>query len=137
MASFRAFTDIDAWQKARELAGLVYAVTRAGAFAKDFALRDQIRRASVSVMANIAEGFGRSGSSEFIQFLAVAKGSACEVISHVYVAFDQGYIDRSEFERLGDLGERTINLIGGLMKYLQQSNIKGAKYKRENERLVR
>jgi four helix bundle protein len=137
MASFRTFSDIDAWQKARELTGLVYAATKAGAFAKDFALRDQIRRASVSIMANIAEGFGRSGSGEFIQFLAVAKGSACEVISHVYVAFDQGYIGRSEFERLNNLGERTVNLIGGLMKYLQQSNIKGAKYKRENERSVR
>ena len=88
-------------------------------------------------MANIAEGFGRSGSGEFIQFLAVAKGSACEVISHVFVAFDQGYIDRKEFEQLNDLGERTVNLIGGLMKYLQQSNIKGAKYKRENDRSVR
>jgi four helix bundle protein len=130
MASFRTFTDIDAWQTSRELTNLVYAATRTGAFAKDFALRDQIRRASVSVMANIAEGFGRSGSGEFIQFLAVAKGSACEVISHVYVALDQGYISRPEFERLNELAERTVNLIGGLMKYLQQSTIKGAKYKR-------
>ena len=81
-------------------------------------------------MANIAEGFGRSGSGEFIQFLAVAKGSACEVNSHGYVAFDQGYITQAEFKRLNELGERTVNLIGGLMKYLQQSTIKGAKYKR-------
>ena len=81
-------------------------------------------------MANIAEGFGRSGSGEFIQFLAIAKGSACEVISHVYVALDQGYISRPEFERLNELAERTTNMIGGLMKYLQLSTIKGAKYKR-------
>lgn len=81
-------------------------------------------------MANIAEGFGRSGSGEFIQFLAIAKGSACEVASHVYVALDQGYISQQEFERLNDLTEKTVNLIGGLMKYLQQSTIKGAKYKR-------
>jgi four helix bundle protein len=93
-------------------------------------LRDQIRRASISIMANIAEGFGRSGSGEFIQFLAVAKGSACEVSSHVYVALDQGYISQPEFERLIDVAEKTVNLIGGLMKYLQQSTIKGAKYKR-------
>jgi len=130
MASFRTFTDIDAWQTARELTSLVYAATRTGPFSKDFALRDQVRRASVSVMANIAEGFGRSGSGEFIQFLAVAKGSACEVISHVYVALDQGYISRPEFERLNELAERTVHMIGGLMKYLQQSTIKGAKYKR-------
>lgn len=130
MASFRSFTDIDAWQKARELTGLVYGATRAGAFSKDFALRDQVRRASVSIMANIAEGFGRSGSGEFIQFLAVAKGSACEVVSHLYLALDQGYVSQQEFERLNDLADKTVNLIGGLMKYLQQSTIKGAKYKR-------
>jgi four helix bundle protein len=130
MASFRTFSEIEGWQKARELTGLVYAVTRSGAFAKDFALRDQIRRACVSIMANIAEGFGRSGSGEFIQFLAVAKGSACEVSSHIFVALDQGYISRPEFERMNELADRTVNMIGGLMKYLQQSTIKGAKYKR-------
>jgi len=130
MASFRSFSDIDAWQKARELTSLIYSETNSGAFSKDFALRDQIRRASVSIMANIAEGFGRSGSGEFIQFLAVAKGSACEVISHVYVALDQGYINRVEFERVNDLAETTVNLIGGLMKYLKQSTMKGAKFKR-------
>ena len=130
MASFRTFTEIDAWQKSGELTSLIYVATRSGAFSKDFALRDQIRRASVSIMANIAEGFGRSGSGEFIQFLAIAKGSACEVISHVYVALDQGYISRPEFERLNELAERTTNMIGGLMKYLQLSTIKGAKYKR-------
>jgi four helix bundle protein len=130
MATFRSFVDIDAWQKARELTGLVYAATRANAFSKDFGLRDQARRAAVSIMANIAEGYGRSGSGEFLQFLAVAKGSACEVMSHVYVALDQGYINRQEFERLNELAERTLYLLGGLMKYLQQSNIKGSKYKR-------
>lgn len=81
-------------------------------------------------MANTAEGFGRSGSGEFIQFLAIAKGSACEVSSHVYIALNQGYISQTEFERLHELADRTINLTGGLMKYLQQSSIKGAKYKR-------
>jgi four helix bundle protein len=90
MATFRSFVEIEAWQKARELTGLVYVATRAAGFSKDFALRDQVRRASISIMANITEGFGRSGSVEFIQFLAVAKGSACEVISHVYVALYQG-----------------------------------------------
>ncbi|MDH3446103.1 MAG: four helix bundle protein, partial [Deltaproteobacteria bacterium] len=74
--------------------------------------------------------FGRSGSGEFIQFLAVAKGSACEVVSHLYLALDQGYVSQQEFERLNDLADKTVNLIGGLMKYLQQSTIKGAKYKR-------
>jgi four helix bundle protein len=85
MATIRTFADLDAWKAARELTKLVYLATRGTAFAKDFGLRDQIRRAVVSIMANIAEGFGRSGSGEFIQFLAIAKGSACEVNSHIYV----------------------------------------------------
>lgn len=130
MATIRSFVDLEAWRAARELTKLVYLATRSSAFSKDFGLRDQIRRASVSIMANIAEGFGRSGSGEFIQFLAIAKGSACEVLSHVYVAFDQDYITQAEFDRLNDFAERTVHLIGGLMKYLQQSTIKGAKYKR-------
>ena len=130
MATIRTFADLDAWKAARELTQLVYLATRDTGLAKDFGLRDQIRRAVVSIMANIAEGFGRSGSGEFIQFLAIAKGSACEVNSHIYVALDQGYISQSEFDRVNELAERTINLIGGLMKYLQQSNLKGAKYKR-------
>ena len=116
--------------EARELTSSVYAFTRNQPFSKDFGLRDQIRRASVSIMANIAEGFGRSGSGEFLQFLALAKGSACEVISHVHVALDQKYISQQEFERLNLLAEQTVNLIGGLMRYLQQSTIKGAKFKR-------
>jgi four helix bundle protein len=82
MATFGSFTDIDAWQKARKLTSEIYAVSNNAPFSKDFGLRDQIRRASVSIMANIAEGFGRSGSAEFQQYLAIAKGSACEVVSH-------------------------------------------------------
>lgn len=130
MVTFRSFVEIEAWQKARELTGLVYVATRSAGFSKDFALRDQVRRASISIMASIAEGFGRSGSVEFIQFLAVAKGSACEVISHVYVALDQGYVSQEEFDRLNSLAEKTVDLIGGPMRYLQKSSIKGAKYKR-------
>ena len=130
MATFMSFVEIESWQKARELTGLFFVATRSAGFSKDFALSDQVRRASISIMANIAEGFGRSGSVEFIQFLAVAKGSACEVISHVYVALDQGYVSQEEFDRLNSLAEKTVDLIGGLMRYLQKSSIKGAKYKR-------
>jgi four helix bundle protein len=93
----RKFEEIEAWQKARELVREVYAVTAQGRFAKDFALRDQIRRVAISVMANIAEGHGRGGNREFIQFLSIARGSAFEVISHLYVALDQVYIDQQSF----------------------------------------
>src|SRR5690348_5821094 len=74
MATLKNFTDIDAWQRARALTNAIYVVSKNGSFSKDFGLRDQMRRASVSIMANIAEGFGRSGSAEFQQYLAIAKG---------------------------------------------------------------
>jgi S23 ribosomal protein. len=90
MGTIQKFEDIDAWQKARALTREVYAVTADGAFAKDFGLRDQIRRAAVSVMSNIAEGFDRGGVREFIQFLFIAKGSAAEVQAQLYVALDAG-----------------------------------------------
>jgi len=79
MATFKTFEEIEAWKKARELTKRVYAVSGAGSFAKDFSLKDQIRRASVSIMSNIAEGYDRNGTGEFIQFLATAKGSTAEV----------------------------------------------------------
>ena len=128
MATFKNFTDIDAWQRARALTNAIYVVSKNGSFSKDFGLRDQMRRASVSIMANIAEGFGRSGSAEFQQYLAIAKGSTCEIVSHLYVALDQGYITRREFAENTRLAEETANLIGGLMKYIRQSSVRGVKY---------
>jgi len=92
MATFKKFEDITAWQKARELTRLVYEITKNGNFSKDFSLRDQIRRASVSIMSNIAEGFDRGGRKEFIQYLSIAKGSVGEVKSQLYTALDQKYI---------------------------------------------
>lgn len=127
--TFNHFSEIDAWQKARELTWDVYAVSRNGTFAKDFGLRDQIRRASVSIMSNIAEGFERSGTGEFVQFLSMAKGSAGEVESHFWVAFDLGYLDKATFDRLSSTTTETARLIGALMHYLRKSGIKGGKYK--------
>ena len=106
----------------------IYEVSKRSPFARDFGLQKQIRDASVSVMANIAEGFERSGSREFQQFLAVAKGSAGEVISHLYVAFDQGYIDHEQFRRLEKVARDTGRKIGGLMSYLRNSGFRGPKY---------
>jgi four helix bundle protein len=129
MATFQSFEEIEAWQKARGLTREIYAVSNKGAFSKDFGLRDQIRRASVSIMSNIAEGFERGGTREFIQFLSMAKGSSGEVRSQLYVAVDQGYIDKETFERLYTLASEASRMITGLMKYLRRSNVKGVKYK--------
>jgi four helix bundle protein len=85
MAAFRRFEDILAWQKARETTRLVYQETTKGDFSRDYDLRSQIRRAAISVMANIAEGFGRHSDKEFANFLNIAHGSATEVQSHLYI----------------------------------------------------
>ncbi len=129
MSAFQRFEDIEAWQKARELTKAIYALSNDGQFSRDFGLRDQIRRASVSIMSNIAEGFGRGGNKEFIQFLSTAKGSASEVQAQLYVALDAGYINQDQFQKLYSETEATARMIAGLLRYLQNSDYKGAKYK--------
>lgn len=120
MARIEKFEDIEACQRARQLAEAVYAVTSEGKFARDFGLRDQIQRAAVSVMSNIAEGFERGGDVEFRRFLAIAKGSAGEVKAQLYVALDAGLIDQTAFDSL--YKSATENLIGGFMRYLSRES---------------
>ncbi len=129
MATIERYEEIQGWQKARELAKFVYAITKQKAFARDFALRDQIREAAISVMSNIAEGFERGGRREFIYFLSVAKSSAGEVQSQLYIALDQGYITPEQFDEGYALCDETMRLIGGFMAYLQKSPIQGPKFK--------
>ncbi len=130
MATFKSFEEIEAWQLARQLTREIYALTDNGTFAGDYGLRDQIRRASVSILSNIAEGFERDGAKEFAQFLSLAKGSAGEVRAQLYVALDQNYIDREIFDRL----QTDLRIIGrklsGLMKYLRQTPYNGTKYRK-------
>lgn len=129
MATFRRFEEIEGWQLARKLTREIYSVSSQGAFAKDFGLRDQIQRASVSVMSNIAEGFERGGTKEFIQFLSVAKGSLGELRTQLYVALDQEYIDQPTFDQLNHLADETARKIGGLISYLRKTKMRGTKYK--------
>ena len=129
MATFKRFEEIESWKKARELTNRIYKVSRSGDFARDFGLRDQIRKASVSIMSNIAEGHDRGGTREFIQFLSTAKGSAAEVRCQLYVAADQGYIDENEFTELTTMATETARLVSGLITYLCSSRYKGVKYK--------
>jgi four helix bundle protein len=129
MAKIERFEDLTSWQKARELNRLVYDVTRNPAFAKDFGLRDQIRRASVSVMSNIAEGFERSGDREFIQFLSHAKGSCGEVRCQLYAALDENYLTEPEFRELYGRSVEVSRLISGFMRYLNRSELQGSKFK--------
>jgi four helix bundle protein len=120
MARITRFEDLEAWQQARELTRRVYKESRTVLFSKDFGLRDQIRRATVSVMSNITEGYERGRDREFVQFLIVAKGSCGEVRAQLYVALDQGYLTEQDFEALVGQAERTSQLIAGLIRYLQR-----------------
>ena len=116
----RRFEDLVAWQKARKLTAEIYRVTSEGRFSKDFGLRDQIRRASVSVMSNLAEGFDRGGRGEFHQFLVIAKGSCAEVRSQLYVALDAHYLSQELFEKLLDMAEELSRVINGLRSAVQK-----------------
>lgn len=120
MGRIERFEDIQAWQKARELNREVYSVTSRSDFARDFALRDQIRRAAISIMLNIAEGFARRSHKEFAQFLYIAHGSAAEVQSALYVALDQQYIDHKNFKELYQNTDEISRMIAGFIKYLGQ-----------------
>ena len=117
-AKITRFEDLDVWQKARELTRLIYGFTANGKFSRDYGLRDQMRRASVSIMANIAEGFSRKSDREFSQFLYIAKSSASELQSHAYVAMDQKYISDSEFNHLYDGVDHASRMISNLIKHL-------------------
>ena len=118
MAKIKRFEDIEAWQAARELVSAVYRVSGRGKFEKDFGLRDQIRRAAVSVMSNIAEGFERCSDKEFSRFLYIAKGSAGEVRSHLFVALDLQYVTSDEFHDLRTRAEEVAKALSGFISYL-------------------
>lgn len=118
------FEDLITWQKARELTKNIYKVMKQGDFLKDFGLRDQIRRASVSIMSNVAEGFERGGRSEFHQFLVIAKGSCAELRSQLYVALDAEYIDAITFQNLDALAKETNRLLDGLRSAVYKQKMK-------------
>ena len=129
MTVLRRFEDIEAWQKARQLSNRVYEYTKKDDFKKDYGLCDQIRRAAVSVMSNIAEGFDRGGNKEFIQFLFIAKGSTSEVESQLYVALDNNYITREQFTEIKTLAKDVKSLLSGFIRYLKKTEMKGYKFK--------
>ena len=122
MATIKKFEDIQAWQKAREVSAAIYRLFKQGDLATDFGLRDQIRRCAVSTQSNIAEGFGREGNRQFVYFLRIAKGSACEFRSQLYNLFDAEYIDQTTFDDRYGKSEETERLVGGFINYLNNSS---------------
>ncbi len=122
------FEDLNVWKQARLLTQEVYRLTKTEKFSRDFGLRDQIQRAAISVMSNIAEGFERGGNQEFSQFLYIAKASCGEVRSQLYVAFDQGYVTHDETEKLRQSFKRLSGMISNLIAYMRQSEMRGEKF---------
>ena len=120
MAVFKRFEDIKAWQRAREVTKLIYQISSDESFFRDYGLRDQIRRSAVSIMANIAEGFGRKTNKDFANFLVVAHASAAETQSHLYVALDLSYITQEQFTeiygKLDETSKMTMALCTHLLK---------------------
>lgn len=112
------FEDIEAWKEARKLVEIVYKVF---SMIKDYGFRDQIQRATISIMSNIAEGFDRGTNKEFIQFLIIARGSVSEGRSLLYTALDIGYLDEAIFKNLGDRCLKISSLLNGFIRYLKAS----------------
>ncbi len=126
------YEDLEIWKEARHMTQKIYQLTREPAFSKDFSLRDQIRRAAVSIMSNIAEGFERGGNQEFIQFLYVAKASCGEIRSQLYVALDQSYVAQKHCDDINKSLRRLSIMISNLIGYLKRSGMKGSKYTASN-----
>jgi len=122
MTTIKNFEELIAWQKSRELAGYVYELTRQDQFSRDFGLRDQIQRAASSVMHNIAEGFESGSDPEFVRFLKMARRSAGEVQSQLYLALDVGYITEDERQKAYILATEVKRLINGMMTYLRKTD---------------
>ncbi len=121
---------MEIWQKGKLLTKSIYVATSSGSFSKDWALRDQIRKAAVSIPSNIAEGFERGGNKEFINFLSIAKGSTGEVLTQLHIAVELGYLSTKEFKSLEALAIEIGNMLGGFIGYLKRSDKKGSKYDR-------
>ncbi len=117
---FKSFEEIESWKMGRELAKEIYLITNRAPFSMDWALRDQIRRASISIVSNIAEGFERNSKAAFANYLSIAKASAGELRAQLYLAMDQLYISENEFNRISNMAHDVGRLIGGLIRNLKK-----------------
>ena len=132
MAGFAKFEDIEAWKAARRLTVKIYLLTKSGEFSRDYGLVDQIRRATISISSNIAEGFERKTPKSFVQFLLIAKGSAGEVRSQLYAALDLGYLTQEQFDDALASVARVSKMLVSLINYLD-SQVNSQSYRTKNQ----
>ena len=119
MTTSKRFEDLEVWQRAKDLTNLIYKYSADGSFSRDFGLRDQMRRASVSIMSNIAEGFESQTQAMFIKYLGHAKGSAGELRAQLHIAKDQGYISEESFSEMFSLSEICSKQLARFIQYLE------------------
>ena len=131
MSDIHKIEDLRVWQNARVLCKTIYTLTHKEGFEKDFRFVQQIRAAAGSIMDNIAEGYGRGGNKEFIQFLSIAKGSTQEVLSQLYRAYDVQHITEQEFTETKQLLNTISVMLHNLIERLKQSDVKGSKFNKE------
>ncbi len=133
----RYFEDLKIWKDSRELVKNIYDISKNENFSKDYGLKDQLRRAFVSIMSNIAEGYKRGRNQEFIHFLYIAEASCAEVRCQLYVAYDQGYIEMDQFDNLNNFAKKLSVMISNFIKYLKRSGMKGEKFKPEKIKSIK
>ena len=121
MPTIKRFEDLHCWKSARDLVNMVYEATNQSPFNRDYGLRDQIRRAAVSVMSNIAEGFNAGSDAEFMRFLSFSRRSVSETQSQSYIALDQKYITQSTFDQIYTKANETERQVNALISYLNRS----------------
>jgi four helix bundle protein len=129
MAAFKKFEDMEVWKKSMNLTRLIYQTTNQPSFSKDYNLVNQIRRSAISIPSNIAEGMERDGNKELINFLYIAKGSCGELRCQLFIAKDQQYLQADSFQEMYNLATEISFSLNKLIKYLQESDYKGIKYK--------
>jgi four helix bundle protein len=133
MATVQKFEELEVWRKSRLVENAIFALASIGKLSKDFDLKKQMNRSSGSIMDNIAEGFGRGGRNEFIQFLTISRGSATELQSQLQRCFDRKYISEEQFSVNYNNVEELLKMLTGFINYLNKTNIRGNKFKDRTE----
>jgi four helix bundle protein len=129
MGTIKKFEELEVWKKSMTLTNIVYSLTKQSEFCKDYYLANQLRKTSISIASNIAEGFERDGNRELINFLYIAKGSCGELRCQLNIAYNQNYLNQEQFQESHNMAMQISISLNKFIIYLKESDIKGIKYK--------